>query len=129
MKNVNDSFLKGRLKSLSYTAKGAFMLLKTEHSIITQSVIGLVLMIAGFYFGISKIEWMFQVLGIGLILTAESLNTAIEKVCDFIHPEYHKKIGFIKDIASGAMTFAVTSVLIVLIIIIYYPYLYEKIIS
>ncbi|WP_175620495.1 diacylglycerol kinase [Chryseobacterium schmidteae] len=128
MKNVNDSFLKGRLKSLSYTAKGAFMLLKTEHSIITQSVIGLVLMIAGFYFGISKIEWMFQVLGIGLILTAESLNTAIEKVCDFIHPEYHKKIGFIKDIASGAMTFAVTSVLIVLIII-YYPYLYEKIIS
>ena len=82
----------------------------------------------GFYFGISKIEWMFQVLGIGLILTAESLNTAVEKLCDFIHPEYHKKIGFIKDIASGAMTFAVTSVLIVLIII-YYPYLYEKFIS
>lgn len=128
MKNVNDSFLKGRLKSLSYTIKGAFMLLKTEHSIITQSVIGLVLMIAGFYFKISKIEWMFQVFGIGLILTAESLNTAIEKVCDFIHPEYHKKIGFIKDIASGAMTFAVTSVLIILIII-YYPYLYEKFIS
>lgn len=128
MKNINDSFLKGRLKSLNYTVKGAFLLLKTEHSIISQSVIGLVLMIAGFYFGISKIEWMFQVFGIGLILTAESLNTAIEKICDFIHPEYHEKIGFIKDVASGAMTFAVTSVLIILIII-YYPYLYEKFIS
>ncbi|MCS3531261.1 diacylglycerol kinase [Chryseobacterium sp. JUb7] len=128
MKNINDSFLKGRLKSLNYTVKGAFLLLNTEHSIITQSVVGLVLMIAGFYFGISKIELMFQVFGIGLILTAESLNTAIEKVCDFIHPEYHEKIGFIKDIASGAMTFAVTSVLIILIII-YYPYLYEKFIS
>jgi diacylglycerol kinase (ATP) len=53
---------------------------------------------------------MFQILGFGLILTAESLNTAVEKLCDFVHPEYHKKIGFVKDIASGAMTFAVISV-------------------
>lgn len=128
MKDIDDGFLKGRIKSLNYTVKGAFLLLKTEHSIMLQSAIGVILMLAGFYFGISKIEWMFQILGIGLILTAESLNTAVEKLCDFIHPDYHKKIGFIKDIASGAMTFAVTSVLIILIII-YYPYLYEKFIS
>ncbi|MBL7881026.1 MAG: diacylglycerol kinase family protein [Chryseobacterium gambrini] len=128
MKDINDSFLKGRIKSLNYTIKGAFTLLKTEHSIMVQSTAGFVFVLAGFYFGISKIEWMFQIFGIGLILTAESLNTAVEKLCDFIHPNYHKKIGFIKDIASGAMTFAVTSVLIILTII-YYPYLYEKIIS
>lgn len=128
MKNIDDGFLKGRVKSLNYTIKGAYLLLKTEHSIITQSVIGIIFIFLGFYFGISKVEWMFQILGIGLILTAESLNTAIEKLCDFIHPDYHKKIGFIKDIASGAMTFAVTSVLIILTII-YYPYLYEKFIS
>lgn len=128
MKDINDSFLKGRIKSLNYTIKGAFMLLKTEHSIMVQSTVGFVFVLAGFYFGISKIEWMFQIFGIGLILTAESLNTAVEKLCDFIHPDYHKKIGFIKDIASGAMTFAVTSVLIILTFI-YYPYLYEKFIS
>ncbi|KUG13346.1 diacylglycerol kinase [Elizabethkingia miricola] len=128
MKNIDDGFLKGRIKSLNYTIKGAFMLLKTEHSIMVQSTVGVIFVLAGFYFRISKVEWMFQVLGIGLILTAESLNTAVEKLCDFIHPDYHKKIGFIKDIASGAMTFAVTSFLIVLIII-YYPYLYEKFIS
>lgn len=128
MKDINDSFLKGRVKSLNYTIKGAFKLLKTEHSIIVQSTVGFVFVLAGFYFRISKTEWMFQILGIGVILTAESLNTAVEKLCDFIHPDYHKKIGFIKDIASGAMTFAVTSVLIILIII-YYPYLHEKIIS
>ena len=128
MKDINDGFLKGRIKSLNYTVKDAFLLLKTEHSIMLQSAIGVIFVLAGFYFGISKIEWMFQILGIGLILTAESLNTAVEKLCDFIHLDYHKKIGFIKDIASGAMTFAVTSVLIILIII-YYPYLYEKFIS
>jgi diacylglycerol kinase (ATP) len=34
------------------------------------------------------------------------MNTAVEKICDFIHPEYHEKIGFIKDIAGGAVLFA-----------------------
>ncbi|AZA89800.1 MULTISPECIES: diacylglycerol kinase family protein [Chryseobacterium group] len=122
MKNINDSFLKGRAKSLKYTFNGAFLLLKTEHSIMTQSFIGVIFVALGFYFKITKVEWMFQIFGFGLILTAESLNTAVEKLCDFVHPEYHKKIGFIKDIASGAMTFAVISVLILLTLI-YYPYL------
>ena len=122
MKNIKDGFLKGRAKSLKYTFKGAFLLLKTEHSIMTQSFIGVVFVVLGFYFKITKVEWMFQILGFGLILTAESLNTAVEKLCDFVHPEYHKKIGFVKDIASGAMTFAVIAVLILLTLI-YYPYL------
>jgi len=41
-----------------------------------------------------------------LVLGIESLNTAVEKVADFVHPEYHERIGFIKDIAAGAVMFA-----------------------
>jgi diacylglycerol kinase (ATP) len=41
-----------------------------------------------------------------LVLGIEGLNTAVEKVADFIHPEFHQKIGFIKDIAAGAVFFA-----------------------
>ena len=52
------------------------------------------------------IEWMIQFLAIGLVLVAEAVNTAIEEVADFIHPDYHKKIGLIKDIAAGAPSFA-----------------------
>jgi diacylglycerol kinase (ATP) len=39
-------------------------------------------------------------------LSIESLNTAVEKIADFIHPDFHEKIGFIKDIAAGAVMFA-----------------------
>lgn len=51
------------------------------------------------------------------VLCAEIFNTAIEKICDFIHPEFNDKIGFIKDIAAGAvilMTFlaVITGVLV-----------------
>jgi diacylglycerol kinase (ATP) len=64
------------------------------------------LIVAGLYFNISREEWMFQTLAIGLVLSIEGLNTAVEKVADFIHPEFHHRIGFIKDIAAGAVFFA-----------------------
>jgi len=64
------------------------------------------MVVAGFYFEISMTEWMLQTLAIGLVLGIEGLNTAVEKIADFIHPEFHEKIGFIKDIAAGAVFFA-----------------------
>jgi diacylglycerol kinase (ATP) len=45
------------------------------------------------------------------------LNTAVEEIADFIHPEFHKKIGLIKDIAAGAVFIAATSAIIVGLII------------
>jgi len=113
-------FITGRFKAIYYSIKGAFDLIKTEHAIQAQLFISFCFMIAGFYFEISKIEWMFQILVIGMILSSEALNTAIEKVCDFIHPDYNKKIGFIKDISAGAVFFSVVFGLIVALMI-YYP--------
>lgn len=106
MKNPNDSFLKGRLRSLKFAFKGMWLLITTEDSIKAQLFIALIATIMGVYFKISNIEWMLQFLAIGLVLVAEALNTAVEEIADFIHPDYHKKIGVIKDIAAGAPTFA-----------------------
>ena len=106
MKNPNDSFVRGRLRSLKFALRGMWLLITTEDSIKAQLFIALIATILGFYFGISNIEWMIQFLAIGLVLVAEAVNTAIEEVADFIHPEYHKKIGLIKDIAAGAPSFA-----------------------
>jgi diacylglycerol kinase (ATP) len=113
----DNSFFTGRLKSFGFAFKGALKLITTEHSIMVQSSIALLLIIAGFYLDISKTEWMFQIFAIGLVLSIEGLNTAVEKVADFIHPDYHEKIGFIKDIAAGAVFFAaITSIAIGLLI-------------
>jgi diacylglycerol kinase (ATP) len=102
----DNSFFSGRLKSIGYAFKGAFKLITTEHSVMVQSSLAVLLVIAGFVFDISRTEWMMQILAFGLVLSVESLNTAIEKIADFIHPEFHQKIGFIKDIAAGAVLFA-----------------------
>lgn len=106
MNKPKQSFLIGRIKSLKYAVLGAYKLLVTEHSIMSQFTIGVLVSIAGFYFNISATEWMFQIFAIGLVMSTEGVNTAIEKTADFIHPDFHNKIGFIKDIAAGAVCFA-----------------------
>ena len=80
---------------------------------MVQLSIAVLLTIAGFYFAISREEWMMQILAFGLVLGIESLNTAVEKIADFIHPEFHNRIGFIKDIAAGAVMFAAAAAIAV----------------
>lgn len=99
-------FIKGRCKGAIYAFKGVIILLKTEASIQAQFLLGVIMTVAGFYYNISKTEWMFQIFAIGLIISIEALNTAIEEIADFIHPEFHNKIGLIKDIAAGAVFIA-----------------------
>ncbi|MGJ8760930.1 MULTISPECIES: diacylglycerol kinase family protein [unclassified Polaribacter] len=113
MKNPNDSFIRGRLRSFKFALRGMWLLMTTEDSIKAQLFVAVLATILGFYFNISNIEWMFQFIVIGLVLVAEALNTAIEKVADFVHPDYHEKIGFIKDIAAGAPSFAAFTSLII----------------
>jgi diacylglycerol kinase (ATP) len=117
MNNQENGFVKGRIKSFKYALKGMWLLITTEHSIMVQMAIGLIVMFFGWWYRISATEWILQILAIGIVLVAESLNTAVEKICDFIHPDHHKRIGFIKDIAAGAVSFAAISAIIIGLII------------
>lgn len=113
MANKKDSFVVDRIKSISYVFKGIMLLIKSENSIKVQIFISLLIVIFGFIFHISTTEWALQIICIGAVLTAESLNTAIEKIANFIHPDYDKKIGVIKDIAAGAVGFAALMAIII----------------
>lgn len=116
-------FIKGRIKSIYFAVKGMFILLTTEHAIISQTFVGILMTGLGLYVGLTKMEWVVQIFALGLVLVAEGLNTAIEALCDFIHPEHHKKIGFIKDISAGAVCFAAFTAFLIGILI-YYPYFF-----
>ncbi len=108
-----NSFLAKRLKGCGYAFKGALLLLRHEASIQVQATIAVILTFAGFYFEITVTEWMMQIFAIGLVLSIEGLNTAAEEIADFVHPDFHNKIGFIKDVAAGAVFFAAITALII----------------
>ncbi|ARN77746.1 diacylglycerol kinase [Nonlabens spongiae] len=117
-------FLYGRWIGAGYAIKGAWILLKTEPSIQVQAVIGVIMTAAGILFDITQTEWLFQIVAIGMIMSLEGLNTAIEAIADFVHPDFHVKIGLIKDVAAGAVFItAVTAIIIGLII--YVPYIMD----
>ena len=101
-----ESFLVNRLKSVGYAFKGMLVLIKTESSIKIQLCIAIAITVAGFYFNISKTEWIAQIAMIGLVMSIEGVNTAVEYIADYIHTEHHPKIGLIKDVAAGAVFIA-----------------------
>jgi diacylglycerol kinase (ATP) len=117
MPENQDGFVIGRLKSLRYSFRGMLILIRSEHSVMVQLGIGILVSILGFLVGISPVEWMLQTLCIGMVLAAEGLNTAVEKLCDFVKPEYHPKIGRIKDISAGGVGFAALLAVVVGLII------------
>lgn len=40
---------------------------------------------------------------IGMVLSAEALNSAIERICDFVQPDRDHHIKVIKDLSAGAV--------------------------
>lgn len=119
-----NTYLGRRVKGGGYAIKGAWLLLKTEASIQVQTGIGIAMTVAGFYFEITATEWIAQLLAVGLVLGLEALNTAIEEIADFIHPDIHTKIGRIKDFAAGGVFFGALAAIVVGAII-YWPYFIE----
>jgi len=118
-------FIKGRLQSFKYAFRGLFLLLKTEHSIMAQTFVFSLTIILGFIVGISNQDWINQIIAMGLVMSIEGMNTAVEKLADFVHKEHHPKIGFIKDISAGAVTFAALTFLVVFAIT-YLPYIINQ---
>lgn len=98
-----ENLIVDRIKGIGYAFRGAWLLILTESSIQIQVVIACIMTGAGFYYEISPTEWILQIFAIALVLGVEGLNTAIEKMSDYIQPEFDEKIGFIKDISAGAV--------------------------
>ena len=76
-------------------------------------------MIAGLVFGLTSVEWCLIVLCIGLMWTAELLNTSVEVLVDLLSPEYHERARVAKDVAAAAvLCSAVASAVVGLIVFI-----------
>lgn len=79
----------------------------------------ILVIVAAWVLDLSLIEWTIILFCIGLVMTAEALNTSVEYLCDFIQPKQDPKIGDIKDLAAaGVFIAAMVSAVIGLIIFI-----------
>lgn len=102
-----------RAKSFTHAGRGIWVFMRTTHNAWLHAVILLGAVALGFYFGITRVEWLFIVLAAGLVMTAEAFNTAIEVDIDLTSPEYHPFAKDTKDVAAGAVLIsAITAAII-----------------
>ncbi len=114
--------IKRRILSFRYAFTGLWYIITTQTNMQIHIFAAIIVVFAGFYFKITKIEWLFLVLTISMVFIAEIVNTAIEEIVNFISPEFNKKAGLIKDI--GAAFVLLSAIFAVIVgIIIFLPYL------
>lgn len=100
-------------KSLRNAFRGVFLMMKHERNFQLEFAAFLVNVFLIFYLKLSSTDTILILMVSLGVLTTEILNTAIEKICDFIHPDFDKRIGFIKDISAGAVVLmAILSVIV-----------------
>lgn len=91
------------LKSTTYAFNGMKKAWQSGRNFRIQCVVALLMLLLAWFFALSFLEWMFVLLCISLVLSAEMMNTAMEKLTDQVFPRWDEKAGFIKDLAAGAV--------------------------
>lgn len=98
-----DPYLVHQIKSFKWAFEGIIFSFKkgTHHKIHTASAI--VVTILGFVLDINSTEWIVLILISSAVISAETMNTAIEETCDVLHPEHHPGAKLAKHCAAGAV--------------------------
>ncbi len=74
---------------------------------------------------LSRGELACLLLAIGGVLTTETMNTAVEKLCDFNQKNLNRYIRVIKDMAAGAVLLCAIAALLVGVVIFFRPELWR----
>ncbi len=90
-------------ESFRDAGRGVWRCLQTERNMRVHLGAAIIVIAAGALCGVSPAEWACLLLAVGLVTAAEAMNTAVERLCDFVKAEQDPKIGVIKDIAAGAV--------------------------
>ncbi|WJP96958.1 diacylglycerol kinase family protein [Macrococcus bovicus] len=109
------------MKRFIYPLQGLLTLLKKDRNFILHLLAALIVILAGLFFRLTTLEWLFIIIAIFTVLVAEVLNTSVEFVVDLVTEDYHELAKHAKDTAAFAVVLAsFMSALIGLIIFIPY---------
>jgi diacylglycerol kinase len=106
MKHHKPFSVQSRLNSFVYAFAGIKDFIRYEPQALMHAIAAALVIFAGFYFKITTHEWLAVMFAIGLVVVAEMLNTAIEKLTDMVSPEIHPKAKVVKDLSAGAVLVA-----------------------
>ncbi|MBK8054204.1 MAG: diacylglycerol kinase family protein [Saprospiraceae bacterium] len=116
------------IQCITHAFNGFKVMWLSEINFRIHLVIALIVLFAGIVLDLSSLEFVAVLLCIDLVLAAETFNTAIEQICNFISPNINSEIKFIKDTSAGGVLILAT-ISILIGIIIFLPKIYQNIFS
>ncbi|MCL6478606.1 MAG: diacylglycerol kinase family protein [Peptococcaceae bacterium] len=115
----------GRKKSLTesfvYAGRGLRRVLAGQRNMRIHLAVTSAVFVAAAWFKITPLETALIIFAVALVLSAEMLNTAIEKTVDLVTGEYHPLAAQAKDAAAGAVLLAAFFSVIIGALV-FYPY-------
>ncbi len=94
------------IKSFGYAIQGIRYCWKQELNFRIHILATVIVICLASLLSCSPIEWVILILNMVLVLSLEMINTAIEKICDFLSPFTKPQIKIIKDASAGSVMLA-----------------------
>jgi undecaprenol kinase/diacylglycerol kinase (ATP) len=104
MININSP--KGVLRTFWYAITGLAHAIYVERNLKVHFLAMLGVSVMAAITNCSAIEWSILLLCFAVVIGLETMNTAVEKTCDFTTTYHSTEIKIIKDVAAGAVFFA-----------------------
>ena len=109
--------MKTFFRSLAFAIQGVKQFFHHGRNGKIQTVLGFTAIVLGFTVSLSSFQWLLVLFCIGLVISLEMINSAIEKYCDLVTTDFHPGIKIIKDVAAGAVLVASLMSLVIGLII------------
>ncbi len=114
--------IKRLFKSFIYAFRGLIKTFREEQNLRVQATAALAVFFLAYYFKVSRLEWALLVFAVSLVVLAEVINSAIERVTDVLKPRINSYVKEIKDIMAAAVMLASFAAAVIGLII-FWPYI------
>jgi len=105
--------MKNRFRSFKYALRGIKTLLATQMNARIHLVALILVIAAGILVNLSTGEWALIALAVGMVLSAEAMNSALEFLANHTAPEWHDSVGKAKNLAAASVLLAAAGALAV----------------
>jgi diacylglycerol kinase len=89
--------------ALTNAASGLYSFFTKERNAAIQGIVTIVVVMAALVLSIEPMQWVLVLVCCGGVLSLEMINSAIERLCDLVHEDYHPVIKQVKDISAAAV--------------------------
>ncbi len=90
-------------RGFQFAGEGLLYAFRTQRNFRVHLIASVAVIILGAWLRLPRQSWAILALDIGLVLTAEMINTAAEALVDLTSPEYHPLAKLVKDLMAGAV--------------------------